>query len=164
MAYIAYTNLSTAEEEATQSAVTNGQCYHIIFERHYVWLVDNPEKPRVHKVTSLPGIREARSIQNIDEHMRDGTLGACQDCLIPDMPGLLFHGPSVDSETFHSWQRTVVHTRHGAHVNGSWELAETKWMRRTVCAAKEFAEALAAQRVRCEMNRPAAPATQAGMH
>merc|ERR1712003_597101 len=106
-----------AEEETTEQAVQDGETYHIIFERHYVWMLDAHEphrsEPRVHKVCFLPGIDEAKPIDNIDAHMRDGVYGYFQDEMIPDLPGMLFKGQAVDGETFNSWQRDWVRDRKG---------------------------------------------------
>jgi len=160
---LAFAKLSTEnlEEVMAEKAMQEGETYHIIFERHYVWMLDadasvGRSKPRVHKVCFLPGIDEAKPITNIDEHMRDGLYGICQDEMIPDLPGMLFKGQVVDGETFNSWQTEWVRTRGGGgYLHGKWEREKCDWQRRMVCEADKFSEALMAQKIKTEMNRPA---------
>jgi len=152
--------------EAEKSAVIEGAGYHLIFPRHYVWLsyiaeTDILKTPimTVIKISPIGQVLDAKAIDNVDEHMRDGICGCIQDSTIPDMPGVLIRGPSIGEDAFYTW--TTYRDIHG-NIHGDFKETEAKYFRRTVCDGRAFAEQLMTQKVWCETNAPPAQQSMEG--
>jgi len=158
-AFAYFQKMNGVREEMQRVAFSEGCGYHIIFERHYVWLLwdERKEDPlKVHKICLLEGIDEMDVIDNIDSGMRDGVLGACQDFCIPDLPGILLAAQNVDGDEFVTWERHVV-IHHGvgrpkAHVHGEWKTVECAYTRRAICKSEQFFDAIEKQLDWCKEN------------